>query len=286
MNTQKIRILLKAIELGSLSKAGAELGYTQSALTQMMRSLEDEVGFPLLDKTNKGVRPTAEAEILMPAMRQILRSEDQFEQEIASINGLHKGSITVGSFASASICWLPRVLEYFRDNYPEITFEIVECGQDEMAKGILDGSLDIALMSDPESDAMDFVPICVDPLLVVFSERYDLGSYRRIPGEVLRDYPFVVEQFDRDTYKVLEKCGLDPDIKYYSRDAIAILSMIRQGIGIGIVPKMIVDLYPGSCQTRKLDPEQFRTIGVGVRNINECGPLARLVIQYIKDNIS
>ena len=74
MNTQKIRILLKAIELGSLSKAGAELGYTQSALTQMMRSLEDEVGFPLLDKTNKGVRPTAEAEILMPAMRQILRS--------------------------------------------------------------------------------------------------------------------------------------------------------------------------------------------------------------------
>ena len=69
MNTHKIRILLTALESGSLTKAGAILGYSQPGLTQMMKSLEEEVGFPLLIKTNRGVEPTEAAKTLMPTMR-------------------------------------------------------------------------------------------------------------------------------------------------------------------------------------------------------------------------
>ena len=70
MNTQKmIQVLLTAIDSGSLTKAGEILGYTQSNLTQMMRSFEDEVGFPLLIKTKKGVEPTREALQLLPTLR-------------------------------------------------------------------------------------------------------------------------------------------------------------------------------------------------------------------------
>ena len=285
MNTQKIKILLTAIECGSLTAAGEQLGYTQSALTQMMKSFEEEVGFPLLSKSNRGVKPTAEAELLLPVMRRIISSEEDFEQEIAEINGLHKGTVRIGSFVSTSIHWLPRVLEYFQENYPDIVFQITECGQDDMLRGLQDGSLDIALMSDPETDTIDFIPVYEDPILAVFSDKYDLGKYDYVPAKALKKYPFIVESFDMDTDRFFEKAGFKPDVRYYSRDCIAILSMVQQGLGVAVLPELIVEIYPGDYEARMTDPEFYRTVGVGVRSISECGPLTKMVIGYIQKNI-
>lgn len=285
MNTNKIKILLTAIECGSLTAAGERLGYTQSALTQMMRSFEDEVGFPLLSKSNRGVRPTAEAELLLPAMRRILSSEEELEQEIAEINGLHRGTVRIGSFVSTSIHWLPRVLGFFQENYPDIVFQITECGQDDMLKGLQDGSLDIALMSDPDTDAIDFIPVYEDPILAVFSEKYDLSGHDYVPVQQLKKYPFVLESFDMDTDRFFVNAGFEPDVRYYSRDCIAILSMVKQGLGIAVLPELIVEIYPGNYESRMTDPEFYRTLGVGVRSLGECGPLTKMVISYIRDNI-
>lgn len=73
--------------------AGDELGYTQPAITQMMRSLEKEIGFPLLVKSRSGVEPTMEAQLLIPTMRLILSNEEKLDQEIGEIMGMHKGTI-------------------------------------------------------------------------------------------------------------------------------------------------------------------------------------------------
>ena len=283
MNTQKLRILLEAIELGSLSKAGESLGYTQSALTQMMHSLEVEIGFPLLNKSPRGVEPTREALILLPAMRQMLNDEQILFQEISEIQGIHSGSIRVGSFTSTSIRWLPKVLHYFQENYPDITFDINECGQDEMLQGIIDGTLDIALMSDPETDAIDFIPILEEPMYVVFSKDHDLSSYDYVPLTELKKHPSIIESFDRDSHKVFDQAGVSLDARFYSKDAIAILSMVQEGLGIAVLPELIIDQFPGNYDYRMLDPEVYRTLGIGVRNIKNCGPLARFLIKYIKD---
>lgn len=283
MNTQKIRILLEAIELGSLSKAGESLGYTQSALTQMMKSFETEIGFPLLNKTPRGVEPTSEALLLLPAMRQMLNDEQILLQEVDEIKGIHSGSIRMGSFTSTSIRWLPRVLRYFQENYPDITFDINECGQDEMLQGIADGTLDIALMSDPETDAIDFVPILEEPLYVVFSREHDLSVYDYVPVSELKNHPCIIEAFDRDTHMVYERAGVAPDVRYYSKDVVAILSMVQEGLGIAVLPELIIDQFPGDYDYRLLDPEVYRTLGIGVRNRKSCGPLARFLINYIKE---
>ena len=103
MNTQRIKILLTAIEQGSLTKAGQMLGYTQSYLTQTMKAFEDEIGFPLLVKTNRGVEATNETKILLPAMRELIHCEEKLNQEMAEIQGLHRGNIRIGSFPSTSV---------------------------------------------------------------------------------------------------------------------------------------------------------------------------------------
>ena len=287
MNTQRIKVLLASIDKGSLTKAGQMYGYTQSAVTQMMKAYEEEVGFPLLNKTNKGVEPTKEAEMLIPTMRKILNYEERLSQEIAGIKGIQRGTIKIGSFVSTSVNWIPQVLEYYQKNYPEVEFQIEECGHDEMLQGLNEGTLDIALMSDPEDKRIEFIPLVEDPLFVVFSPKHDLSKYDYVPVDILKDYPFIMtyRTYDRDPHLVFEKAGFMPEAKYYSREDTAVLSMVKSGLGIAILPELTIEEFPGKYDFRMLDPEAYRTLGIGVKSLREASPLTKSVISFIKENI-
>ena len=120
MNTLKmIQVFLTSIDTGSFTKAGEILGYTQSNLTQMMKSFEEELGIPMLIKTSKGVEPTNEARQLIPVMRAMDAQEQRFFQEADEIRGLRRGSIRIGSYVSTSSTWLPQVIGYYQSAYPE-----------------------------------------------------------------------------------------------------------------------------------------------------------------------
>lgn len=287
MNTHKIRILLTALESGSLTRAGSILGYSQPGLTQMMKSLEEEVGFPLLIKTNRGVEPTEAAKELMPTMRQLINDEEKLSQEIAEIRGMYKGTIRIGSYTSTSIHWLPQVVEYFKNNYPEVELRIQECGQDDMVRDLKERKIDLALMSRPEKTAIEFIPIMEDPIVVVYSSAYDLSSYDCVPVEKLRDHMLLMtdETYDRDVRRVFEQAGFEPKVKYTFKDDFAVLSMVQRGVGIAILPRLIAESFPANYEYRIIKPETCRTLGIGINSIDELGPLPRFLIQYIKDNI-
>lgn len=287
MNTHKIRILLTALESGSLTRAGSILGYSQPGLTQMMKSLEEEVGFPLLIKTNRGVEPTEAAKELMPTMRQLINDEEKLSQEIAEIRGMYKGTIRIGSYTSTSIHWLPQVVEYFKDNFPEVELRVQECGQDDMVRDLKERKIDLALMSRPEKTAIEFIPLMEDPIVVVYSSAYDLSSYDCVPVEKLRDHMLLMtdETYDRDVRRVFEQAGFEPKVKYTFKDDFAVLSMVQRGVGIAILPRLIAESFPGSYEYRVIEPVTCRTLGIGINSIDELGPLPRFLIQYIKDNI-
>lgn len=288
MNTLKmVQVFLTSIDSGSFTRAGEILGYTQSNLTQMMRSFEDELGIPLLIKTKKGVEPTGEAKQLLPVMRAMIAQEERFFQEADEIRGLHRGLIRIGSYVSTSSTWLPQVIGYYQSAYPDVEFNIVESGQEEMLRGLVNGSLDLALMSAPENDSVDFIPVLDDPMVVVFPPDHALSAYDYVPLGKLQDYPLIMtyREYDTDANRILLDAGLDASVKYRSADDFAVLSMVQHGLGISILPELTLERFPGSYDYRMLDPESYRSLGIGIRSIKEAGPLARSVINYIKENI-
>ena len=288
MNTLKmVQVFLTSIDSGSFTRAGEILGYTQSNLTQMMRSFEDELGIPLLIKTKKGVEPTGEAKQLLPVMRAMIAQEERFFQEADEIRGIHRGMIRIGSYVSTSSTWLPQVIGYYQSAYPDVEFNIVESGQEEMLRGLVNGSLDLALMSAPENESVDFIPVLDDPMVVVFPPDHDLSAYDYVPIGKLQDYPLIMtyREYDTDANRILLDAGLDASVKYRSADDFAVLSMVQHGLGISILPELTLERFPGSYDYRMLDPESYRSLGIGIRSIKEAGPLARSVINYIKENI-
>jgi len=288
MNTfRMVKVFLTSVDSGSFTRAGEILGYTQSNLTQMMRSFEDELGIPLLIKTKKGVEPTGEAKQLMPAMRAMLAQEERFLQEADEIRGIHRGSIRIGSYVSTSSTWLPQVIGYYQNEYPEVEFNIVESGQEEMLQGLRSGYLDIALMSAPENGEAEFIPVLEDPMVVVFPPDHELSAYDYVPVGKLKDHPLIMtyREYDSDANRILLDAGLDASVRYRSRDDFAVLSMVQHGLGISILPELTLERFPGSYDYRMLDPESYRSLGIGIRSVKEAGPLTRSVIGYIRDNI-
>ena len=93
------------------------------------------------------------------------------------------------------------------------------------------------------------------------------------------------KSYDKDPHKVFEDAGFMPQVRYHSRDDFAVLSMVQRGLGLAILPELTINEFPGDYDTRMLDPEAYRTLGIGIRSVEDAGPLARFVIKYIRENI-
>ena len=132
MDQNKCVALLTAIDLGNLTRAAEQLGYTQSGLSYVIKTLETELGFPLLVRSRTGVRPTEDCQRILPLLRDLDRKSRQLEQEAADIRGLAVGTVSLATFPSISRFWLPEILRDFAQHYPGITVSIRESGQEEL----------------------------------------------------------------------------------------------------------------------------------------------------------
>ena len=115
MDIRKWNVFLAVVDSGSFTKAGEELGYTQSGITQMMKSLEKEVGFPLFHKGRHGAVLTKEGSSLLPDIRNLLAADESLNQAISFLQGAKKGTLKIGTYASCSIHWIPRIIRTFRE---------------------------------------------------------------------------------------------------------------------------------------------------------------------------
>ena len=147
MNLSKYDILLKAIELGSFTKVADLIGYTQSAVSQVIHSLENELGTVLLLRSRSGISLTTEGEILLPYIQNIINDQHALAEQINQLHGLVQGTIRIGAFHSIGCYILPPLIKGFQELYPNITFEISEGDFTEVEQGLSAGQFDIGLFN-------------------------------------------------------------------------------------------------------------------------------------------
>lgn len=134
METIKGKALLMAADLGSMTAAAEALGYTQSGITRMISSLEEEIGFPLLSRGKAGVKLTENGRLMIPAIRKMVNAAELVNQLAAEVQHVATGVITIGSYFSISALWLPKILSAFEKKYPKVSIRIQEGGNQDMAK--------------------------------------------------------------------------------------------------------------------------------------------------------
>jgi DNA-binding transcriptional LysR family regulator len=287
LSINKYKILIKVVELGSLTKAADFMGFTQSAVSHTINSLEEEFGFLLLTRSRSGVKLTVNGEQMVKTIREILKWNEHLEQEVASIHGLEIGTIHIGTFTSVSVHWLPGILKDFQQDYPNIDFKIKEGNYRQMEDWIAEGKIDCGFLSLPTRDMFDVIPLQKDQMLVVLPTDHPLSSQSVVTISEIEKEPFIMPSkgSDDDINRVLEKASIKPDIKFKVGDDYAIMAMVEKGLGISILPELVLRGQQRNIRIVELEEPSFRSLGIAVNSLKHVSPAVRRFLDYVQKHL-
>lgn len=285
-NIQKHMAFVTAVSCGSFTEAANILGYSQSGISRMIRDLETEWGVILLERGKSGVILTSEGEQLLPYVRRLCNEYDSLKNEVSSMNDLQKGLIRIGTISSAAAHLLPGLIRGFRNLYPGIGFEFLFGDYSEIEAWIREGAVDCGITCVQKETSFDIIPLIRDEWMAVLPEDNPLAKKKKVDLKALCDYPFIM--IKRDTYveidELFKKEGLDPDIRFTSFDDNSIMAMVECGLGVSILPELVLHRTPYNIVKASLDEPIGRDIVLAMRKRDEASSAAKRFAEYIEKN--
>jgi len=287
MNIRKYEAFVRAVELGSLSKAAEELGYTQSGISHMMQSLEDEVGFSLMVRTSTGISPNTEGEMLLPVIRELLRTSEALEQYIAQIKGADIGCIRIAAYPSVATYWLPQIIARFQEDYPNVEIQIIEGGTDIIERAMERREADLCLYAGGEGRNFEWFPLCQDRMLALVPPGHPLAKGECVPLEAFLEEPFIMPMpgYDGEVHDILQQLPQQPNIRFSACSDYAIISMVAQGLGMSILSGLLLRNYPNDAVALPIEPLQYRMLGMGVPRMKAASPMTRNFMRYVQNYV-
>lgn len=282
MDNRKFDVLLKVVDCGNLTRAAGLLGYTQSGVTHIINNLEQDFGFSLLHRTNRGVRLTEEGKRVLPIIREMQRLDARLQQEKDLIQGIASGSICIGSFSSISTHWLPKVLSDFQQRYPNIKVEILEGSTTQLVHWLQEGLVDICFFILRDDHLFDKIEIMEDPYLAVLPKGHPLSAYKAVTQDMLRREPFILyrtpEGGNDDLGEIMKIGKTAWTVRFSSNYDYAVISMVENSLGVSIMPALVLRDHDQHVETRPLLPSVNRKLGIAVRSRRDASPAMRRFI--------
>ncbi|WP_342440084.1 LysR family transcriptional regulator [Paenibacillus sp. FSL L8-0436] len=284
MSITKYEVFLKVVELGSLTKAAEVLGFTQSGISHTISSLEMEFDFSLLVRNRSGVKLTVNGEQVVQPIREILKWNEQLKQQVADIHGLETGTITIGTFTSVSVHWLPGMIKEFRKEYPYIEFKLMEGGYLEIEQWIEAGVVDCGFISLPTRDKFEVFPLKQDRMLAILYQDHPLSKAPYMPLAQMAYEDFIIQKAgsDYDARRVFERAGIQPNIKFTAGDDYAIIAMVENGLGISVLPEMVISRQNHNVAMLELEERSFRSLGIAVHSMKYASPATRRFLKHVQ----
>ncbi len=267
MNVSKYKALLLAVDLGSFSAAAQKLGYTQSGLTHMMNALEDELGFPVLQRGYFGVKLTPGGERIISKVRELVSCEDALAAEIELMKSYGDNVIRIGAFSSMTGTILPPVVERLSEEFPEVTVSIQTGTLTELYGGLDEGRFDICFGTRNAKYDFKWTPLGSDRFYAVLPKDYPLSNDEfNIAGFNGTKFLMPGLGFDDDIGAVFSEYGIRPFVTQTYVDDPAIISMVEHNLGISMLSELILFGRKDDVKIVPIVPECSRQLAVAVKS--------------------
>ena len=285
MSVNKYQMFLKTVECGSFSKAAVEMSFTQSAVSHAVQALENELNITLLSRNRGGVVLTADGRALLPRIEKLCAAHHELMQSAAELNGMDAGFVRVATFSSVSAQWLPSILKSFGERYPNIEFEVVTgdyYGQSE--DWILQGKVDCGFLRLPSVKHLQTYALYRDELQVILPCGHPLADSDPFPAASLSTEPFIFleEGQDYEISAALDKMGIRPNVKYTAREDRTMLAMVSKGLGISLLPELMVRHSPYPVVACRAPERFYRNIGIAVKDKKALSAATRRFVDYVR----
>lgn len=283
MNILKYLAFIKTVEYGSFTKAAEILNYSQSGISRMIRDLEREWSITLLERSRTGVALTSDGSRLLRHAKSLCEEYQKLQMEVDNLHGIQSGLIRIGTFSSVATHWLPNIIKVFQQDYPGIDYELLLGDYTEIETWIAEGRVDCGFLRLPTSPAFEVIPLAQDRLLSILPENHPLASLDKVPAAALCSEPFLLlEKGARaEISAIFERNGLTPRVHFTTWDDYAIMSMVESGLGISILPELILRRIPYRIAARELDVPAYREIGLALRDRKTASLAVKRFLNYL-----
>ena len=280
----KYLALQKVVEYGSFTGAAEAMDYAQSSVSKMIADLESEWGVLLVERSKRGVCLTSAGKEIMPFLQRVLEEQGELEKQILRINQVETGTVRIGTFSSVAINWLPNLFARLQKEHPGIEYEMLLGDYTEVEKWIVEGRVDCGFLRLPTLPGLDTVLLKQDEYKVILPPEHPLAAKKTVAIEALNGQPFLLLEHGGRTEvsDLLERDRVHPDIRFTTWEDFAILAMVERGMGISILPEMILHRIPYHVAVRPLERPYYRAIGLAMKNRQRLSPAAQTFLAYLR----
>ena len=249
-----------------------------------MKSLETELQMTLLKRSHAGVCLTSDGEQLIPYIWELAMAEERMWEKAGEITGMDRGLIRIGVFSSIACHYLPGVMKEFRKLYPGIDFELHTGDYSKIEQWIAEGLVDFGFLIRPVRTDYDTIDIMTDEMLAVLPEKHPMTEKTEIPLKAFEDESVVLlqEGGKQEIEEHFKKNKIAPHISYYSGDDYAVMSMVENELGIGILSELVMKRCDYHIVTRSLKPELHREIVIAVKNEKNASVAVKKFLQFVR----
>ncbi len=281
MNFSQLQSFVAVAETGSFTEAAYTIDLTQSAVSHALAALESELGVTLLERNHTGVVALTNAgQKILPHVRALLAQAETIQQEAQAARGLARGKLRLGSIPPISPRLLAGVLTHFQQQYPGIDVTLFEGTLQEVHEWLGSSMIDVGFVHHPAKE-VESTLITTDEMQVFVARGHRLHARTSVTASELREERLIMPRTGCEIPELFDqKRGKHgPPIRYQASDGATILAMVREGLGITILPRgMFPEKLEGICGI-PLDPPLQLQIGLAVRSADSASPGAALFVQ-------
>ena len=279
----RFEIFCRVADAGSFTRAAEQLGYSQSAVSQTVRALEQELGTALLSRGRGGVRLTADGEAYLPYFRAICGADEALARKQREMRGLENSVIRIGTFTSVSRNLLPPLMQRFKALYPGVQFELRQGEYTGISRWLCEGGVDLGFLGTREVDGLCTRPLYRDEMAAVLPPTHPLAAQKSVSLAQLAEEPFILlDEGERSVpLDAFAREGLQARLAYKVYDDYTILAMVRQGLGVSILYRLAVAGFEQGLALRPVAEPLERTVSLAWRAWDTLPLAARRFAEFI-----
>ena len=251
MQIRQLEYFVSLCETLNFTRTASAFFVSQTAVTQQIKSLEDELGTPLFYRTKRKVETTAAGRLLLEDAKAILSSIRKAKRRVQALSGEITGTLNIGFLRSYEHEGFAHALRAFRQLHPEVSISLHPDTIPALNRGLRQGTLDLIFTNlFRNTGEFSFVEIKQYPLMAVMPHGHPLSSHAYINPEDLRDTPFIDLQRSSDdpshvaAYNhFFSSAGFTPQIAYVSDDLDSSLLAVSSGLGVALFPSYVADHF-------------------------------------------
>ena len=279
----KYRVFCTVVERGSFTAAAAQLNYSQSAVSQAVRTLEQEFGTTLISRETHRLRLTSDGEAYLPYIQQIAAAEARLERHKEEMAKLENSEIRLGTFTSISRTYLPSRIQAFSARYPGVRFVMRQSEYDEIAQWLADGKIDLGFTNLDANLPQEGRVLYEDRMVAVLPKTHPLAGKQEIGLCDLTAEPFLM--LDEGDFSVVRRAfdaeGLTPDVRYCVYDDYTILAMVQLGLGNSVLYERVARGFEDQVALVSLRNAPRRPVALAWKNWNTLTYAARNFAQFL-----